>query len=405
MLAGVCGGLGEHLGVDPVVLRLAIVALVPAGGFGLVAYLVLLALTQHRVGAPSEPGTPRASAQQALAVALITVGTLLILRAAGLWLGDRVVWPIAVAALGSGLLWARDDDRLSFLRRPTADTAAPLPSSLGGALRQVGPLRLLLGAGMVLVGMVAFLAANDRLSALGDLGIAMLVVFSGLLLVFGPWLSRLVSALGEERRERIRTEERAAVAAHLHDSVLQTLALIQRSADQPARTRALARRQERELRAWLYGQPGEGDGDAPTTFGTALARIATEVEQDHDVRVEAVVVGDGPLEGRAAEGLVAAIREAVTNAARHADVPVVDVFLESAGDRVVATVRDRGAGFDPDAVASDRHGVRHSIRGRLERLGGTARLTTARGDGTEWELAVPRQPSTNGEQRNGGSHG
>ncbi len=389
LVAGVCGGLGARLGVDPVVLRLALVALSFAGGAGIAIYLVLWAVTEDQLG-PTRVSTPRrTTTQQSASIALITVGLLLLLREMGLWFGDGLVWPVAVATLGSGLLWARDDEsRLSWLRRGPGEEA-PVATSLGSSLAQVGLVRMIVGGALVAVGMVGFLAANDRLGAVTDLALAFLVAVVGLGLVFGPWLSRLVGQLGAERRERIRTEERAAVAAHLHDSVLQTLALIQRAADQPARTRALARRQERELRAWLYGQAGEGSGDQPGTFGEALARLATDIEQDHDVRVEAVVVGDGPIDAPGRE-LLAAVREAVANAARHAGVDAVDVFLEGDESEVVATVRDRGAGFDPDEVADDRHGVRHSIRGRLKRAGGQASLTTAPGEGTEWELRVPR---------------
>ncbi len=401
LVAGVCGGLGERLGVDAVVLRLALLPLCLAGGAGLLGYVVLWAVAGEPDARDVRDRPPPASAQQLVAIALVVLGTLLLLRSMGLWFGDGIVWPVAVAALGSAFVWGTDDSAAVFgLRRPTAadgDPSAPgarLDASLGAALVEAGVWRVLAGALLVAAGMVAFLAANQRLSALLDVLFAGAVGLAGIGLLLGPWLARLVRQLGDERRERIRGEERAAVAAHLHDSVLQTLALIQRAADQPARTRALARRQERELRAWLYGGAGVGGGEEPRTLGEAVARMETEVEADFDLRVDSVVVGDRDLAGDpVAAGrvavLLAAVREAVANTARHAGVDAVDVYLEAGPTELLATVRDRGVGFDPDAVAEDRHGIRHSVRGRMRRAGGSATLTTAPGEGVEWELRLP----------------
>jgi signal transduction histidine kinase len=168
--------------------------------------------------------------------------------------------------------------------------------------------------------------------------------------------------------------------------VLQTLALIQRSADEPARMAQLARRQERELRHWLFeGRSGE---DATTLRG-ALEAVVAEIEADHDVELDLVRVGDVPLDATMA-ALVAAVREACTNAARHSGDARISCFVEVRDDEVVAFVRDRGNGFDPTAIAEDRSGVRHSIVGRLERRGGRAVVESAPGQGCEWELAVPR---------------
>jgi signal transduction histidine kinase len=200
-------------------------------------------------------------------------------------------------------------------------------------------------------------------------------------------LWRLVEQLGAERRERVRQEERAELAAHLHDSVLQTLAMIQRSSDQPRRMVTLARSQERELRGWLYGG-ATTDGPATTVVERAT-HIAEEIETMHDVSVELVTVGDGPLDDQL-HALLAATREASINAARHAGVELVDVYLEVGPDEALAFVRDRGRGFDPDHVPDDRHGIRGSIVDRLERHGGTATIRTTPGEGTEIELCVPR---------------
>ena len=187
-----------------------------------------------------------------------------------------------------------------------------------------------------------------------------------------PAVGRLLRSLDDERAMRIREDERAAVAAHLHDSVLQSLVLIQRS-DDPRRMTSLARRQERELRAWLYGVAAHGD---PTSLHAAIEALTVEVEADHDIRVEAVVVGDQPLDA-AARTLLGALREALVNAARHADVDRVDVFVEADDAELTGFVRDTGKGFDPAVIPDDRRGISDSIVGRLQRAGGVATLQLA----------------------------
>jgi signal transduction histidine kinase len=171
------------------------------------------------------------------------------------------------------------------------------------------------------------------------------------------------------------------VAAHLHDSVLQTLALVQRRADDPREVAALARRQERELRAWLNESRPTG------TFATALDAAASEVEGDHHVPIEVVTVGDAPLDDRTA-ALVAAVREALVNASKFAGPEPIAVYAEVEDGRFEVFVRDRGPGFDPEAVPADRRGVRDSIVGRMERHGGTATVHSRPGQGTEVELVL-----------------
>jgi signal transduction histidine kinase len=194
---------------------------------------------------------------------------------------------------------------------------------------------------------------------------------------------RLLRSLTEERSERIRSQERAEVAAHLHDSVLQTLALVQRS-DDPQQVAALARRQERELRAWLAGRPAPGQA---ARLAPALEAAAVDVEEHHGVPVEVVVVGDRELDP-ATEAVVAAAREAMTNAAKFGDGSTVDVYAESSPEALRVFVRDRGPGFDPTAVPEDRRGVRESIVGRMERHGGRALITSDPATGTEVELVL-----------------
>lgn len=196
--------------------------------------------------------------------------------------------------------------------------------------------------------------------------------------------------LTAERAERVRADERAETAAHLHDSVLQTLALVQRQSGDPRTVASLARRQERELRAWIAG---ERRPDEPVRLRHALEWIAEEVERDHGVEVETVVVGDAPLDERL-RATVRAAREALANAARHAQVGQVQVFGEVGEELVEVFVRDRGAGFDPREVALDRRGLRESVHGRMERHGGEARVHSAPGRGTEVELSMPRVAAT-----------
>ena len=234
-------------------------------------------------------------------------------------------------------------------------------------------------------GVASLAKRTGGLSSVGASAGAIAVVVGGLAIFVAPALGRLLRRLDAERGARIREDERANVAAHLHDSVLQSLVLIQRTAD-PRRMTTLARRQERELRAWLYGMTYEGE---PASLHAAIDALGVAIESDHDIRVEAVVVGDQTLDD-AARALVAAVREAVVNAARHADVDRVDVFVEVDDAELTGFVRDTGRGFDPADVAADRRGISESIVGRVQRVGGTAVLISRPGSGTEIELRVPR---------------
>src|SRR5690606_17344787 len=247
-------------------------------------------------------------------------------------------------------------------------------------LRSVG------GGLLVVAGLGALFLAGGALKVVGQLGLAVVATSIGVVLLLGPWIVRLIRDLGVERRERIRSEERSEMAAHLHDSVLQTLALIQRS--EPGRAKTLARRQERELRAWLYGdRPFERD--QVEDLAAALERLVTDVEDAHDVEVDLVLVGTCPMEPRL-EALVAALREAAHNAARHAGVEEISVYVEVGPDRVEGFVRDRGQGFDPDAVEPGRLGIRESIIGRMARHGGRAEVVSTPGEGTEVSVEIGR---------------
>jgi signal transduction histidine kinase len=263
---------------------------------------------------------------------------------------------------------------------------AATPEALPESRRTVVAVsRTGVGIALVIAAGFAFLQATHALSAARDVVLALVATVVVLGVIFAPWVLRLVRSLTEERAERIRSQERAEVAAHLHDSVLQTLALVQRSGD-PQQVAALARRQERELRAWLAGRPAPGQA---ARLAPALEAAAGEVEENHGVPVEVVVVGDRELDP-AVEAIVAAAREAMTNAAKFGAGSTVDVYAECTQATLQVFVRDRGPGFDPAAVPADRRGVRESIVGRMERHGGRAVLHTAPGGGTEVELVMER---------------
>ncbi len=394
VLAGVAAGLANRIGIDPLIVRVGFIAASAAGGFGLVVYVVLWLLM------PGE-GSERAPVEQIagkretwLVVAgmvLLTLAALLLLREWGIWFSDAVVWPVILASAGGALIWRQTQGGSDPLTVGDADSLRPAaprgqtpPVSLG--LPRDSVQRALVGAALVVGGGLVFLWLNDALRPARDVLLAVVVVVIALTVIFAPWWLRLVRGLSAERSERIRSQERAEVAAHLHDSVLQTLALMQKRSDDPREVAALARRQERELRAWLNGRRAAG-GDE--TVALALESAAAEVEEAHGVPVEVVAVGDAPLDERA-EALVAAAREALVNAAKFAGDGPVALYAEVDAERIEVFVRDRGPGFDPAAVPEDRRGVSESIVGRMERHGGRATVHTSPGQGTEVELVMKR---------------
>jgi signal transduction histidine kinase len=243
-----------------------------------------------------------------------------------------------------------------------------------------------LGVALVLAGGFAFLWANGATRPAGEALLAGLAVLVAVALIFAPSWRRLARSLAAERTERIRSQERADVGAHLHDSVLQTLALIQRSAEDPKQVATLARRQERELRGWLAGGDSREPGER---LAAALDAAAAEVEAAVGGSVEVVAVGDCPLEERG-EAVLAAAREAMLNAAKFAGDAPVSVYAELSEERIQVFVRDRGAGFDPAAVPQERRGVRESIMGRMRRARGRAAVRSLPGGGTEVEIALER---------------
>ena len=373
-LGGVCAGLAARFALSTAAVRVGIVLLALAAGPAvIVLYLAAWAFLPADVGGQAgAPGDLRGhrlspSAAEAAAGAAVVVGAVLLLAELSASLPRDILLPALLACAGAAVVWGgRAGGR-----------------AVSGRAR---PLRVAVGVSLVLAGGLVMLAAVSDLRTIGRSAAGAAVVIVGLALMLGPWLVRLGRDLADERRQRIRSQERAEVAAHLHDGVLQTLALIQKRAADGRAVRSLALAQERELRAWLYGASLPGQ---PATVAGLLRRELDDVEDRYGVRLDAVLVGDAPLDD-AARALVAAGREAALNAARHAGVETVHVFLEVEPERISLFVRDKGKGFEPGAVPPDRRGLTDSICNRVRRHGGTAHVRSAPGEGAEVELTMPR---------------
>jgi signal transduction histidine kinase/phage shock protein PspC (stress-responsive transcriptional regulator) len=379
-VGGVCAGLAEHLGLNVRHVRLAFILASFAGGAGVAAYLFLWALTPQSPEATAVSGTQAVAAGRpaneslrnlVVGLGFLLVGGVFFAQQHGVNLRLGVLIPLLSVAGGAVLAWSQLDD---------AERGKWLVRS--GEGRRAGMVRLVIGIALASIGVV-FLATQGRgLAGLWDVGIAALAVLAGAALIAAPWGVRLWSDLRAEQTQRIRETERADIAAHLHDSVLQTLALIQRKADDPGEVTRLARAQERELRGWLYAGPR----GSRASLASAVTEVAHEVEDLHGIPIELVITGDRPLDV-GGSALVQALREALLNAVRHG-APPVSAYVEVGSARVEAFVRDHGPGFDLDDVPRDRLGVRESILGRMSRHGGTAALRRLE-HGTEVSLSLP----------------
>jgi len=386
VLGGVAAGLAAHLGLPVAAVRLALVLLVPLGGAGVLLYVFWwVTVPSGDPRAAAEEARPAASSRLAprlrqpgrrLPLTEIALGVLLLAAAGGLIAvrngADLVgswVLPALIVLGGLTLAWSQ------------LDAVDREPGRPGGRT-PVSVLRLLGGTALAGTGVFLLIGRDAPMEDLVRSALAALAVLVGAALVLAPWWLRLVRELSDERLARARASERADIAAHLHDSVLQTLALIRARAANADEVAKLARAQERELRSWLY--------DDRVTPGTSVAAelrdVVAEVEDHHGVPVEVVVVGDRTPDERTA-GLLRATREALVNAVRHGR-PPVSVYLEVGPGVVEVFVKDRGDGFDLDEVPDDRFGVRESIIGRMRRLGGDATVR-ARAGGTEVALRLP----------------
>ncbi|MFD7448915.1 PspC domain-containing protein [Kitasatospora sp. NPDC059827] len=448
MLGGVAHGLAVHLGLPVRWVRLAFVLLFFAQGIGALLYAAFWFVVPIGIGEPSQrggthwvnvngvyvptspwlrPGTPvtksggggwvgrlRELLQHALqgepvaattataaegegeagtrpggrtgqggigqlaALVMVVIGLIALLNVLGWQTAKPYTWPLLAIGVGVALVWRQADD--SRWQRWFGIEE--------GEKRRSAYTRVGAGVLLAVVGTIALLAMQGSGSTLGSVIEASLAVLAGVLVLLGPYGLRLWQDLGAERTARIRAQERAEIAAHIHDSVLHTLTLIQRRAEDPKEVLRLARSQERELRLWLY-RPEAAAEAAPDTMAETLRAAVAEVEDRHGVPVELVIVGDCPMDEKVAAQMQAA-REATVNAAKYGGGGPVQVYAEVEGRTVSVFIRDHGPGFDPDTVPEDRMGVRESIIGRMKRHGGTARVRPAAGGGTEVELEMER---------------
>ena len=372
-VGGVAAAIAREVGVQPIVIRASFLLLALVGGWGLVLYVILwagLAIASPTRISPYRPIPKGASTvHRHIGVAMVVVGLIVGFLPLTSDVFSDVVWPVGFVFLGALIAWSRghrDEGGLSAIARVVAGLVVAVGGVLAFAALQFNPL--------------------DAIVAL----VFALALAAAIALVAAPSLVRLAHAFDDERQQRVRADERARISAHLHDSVLQTLSLIQRESD-PGQMSRLARQQERELRTWLYGQsPSSPDG---VRLGPVLERAAQEIEDAHHVRIEVVAAGDtADLTMDQISELIGAAREAMTNAAKHAGVDRVDVFAERVEDRIDVFVRDTGVGFEPETVTVDRRGVAESILARMARAGGHAAIHSVPGSGTEVELSLPLTP-------------
>ena len=320
-----------------------------------------------------------------LAIGLSSLVILLLLAAGALNGGWLVgwAWPQVFSVAGLVLIWRNaPQEEQATLRR----LVEPFETAAGSA--KWTAFRLVLAGALLLGGVGWLFSAHKSLALLRPLGGVVLVI-AAIVLVLGPWWLRIARDLVLERQAKVRAEERVDIAALVHDSVLQTLALIQRRADDPQKVIQLARLQERELRSWLFEGRDPNETDAEVTFAIGVRQIQQDVEATYGVPVEAVTVGDCELDDNLS-ALLAAAREATVNAAKWSGASVISLFAEVEPREVSLVVRDRGKGFDPGAVPADRKGLAESIRGRMARRGGTATVTSAPGEGTKVTLKMGR---------------
>jgi signal transduction histidine kinase len=387
---GVAAGLGKRFGFSPTTARIAcVVAVLVSQGWAVPVYFIGWLL----IPAEGETSSIGAKARHdsrgvTLAIAVASLLAVFLLLAGVLNDGSIEVygWPQVVSVACLTLIWRNAPESEQAAMR---HLVAPLESLGGGGenQRRGTRLRFAVSAVLLVAGVAVLLSLHGGLKLLAPLGGFVLVV-AGIAVLLGPWWLRIARDLLLERQARARAEERSDMAAQLHDSVLQTLALIQRSAEDPQTVVQLARAQERDLRSWLFEGRAPGDTEV-TSLAEGVRQIQRDVEARHGVPVEIVTVGDCPLDDHLS-ALLAAAREATVNAAKWSGSGVVSVFAEVEPDKVAVTVRDRGKGFDPDAVPADRKGVAESIRGRMARHGGEATVQSTPGEGTKVTLTMAR---------------
>ena len=395
LLGGVAAGLAARTGVDVTVVRLVFVlaALVSVGAAAYVLAWLFIPMADEDGTIAGRAMTDRRGIALAAAVGSLLILVLVVASIVGASWISNLSWPLVVGAAGLVLIWrnAPQDEQETMRRLTEPLGAAGTRLGMTGPRKKSATLARASLTGVLLIGGLALLlSGHDGAELLRPLGGLILVVAS-IMVLLAPWWLRVARDLVVERQARARAEERADMASRVHDSVLQTLALIQRNANQPQEVIKLARAQERELRSWLFdGQaPGSVRG-AAVTVASGVRLIQQEVEAAYGVAVEAITVGDCELDDNL-DAVLAAAREATVNAAKWSGAQVVSLFAEVEPAEVSLFVRDRGCGFDPAAVPGDRKGLAESVRARVTRRGGSATVRSVPGEGTEVSLHMPRR--------------
>jgi signal transduction histidine kinase len=392
VLAGVCGGVSRATGIDVMLVRLAFVIAAVAGVGVIVPFYAVAWLILPIQGEDSNIFSRAVEDRRGIRLVIAVIPALVVLQVVitVLHIGylGLIGWPTFLAASVGVLIWRNvSDTEKVFIQ---GDLVPLLGIGSRGQARWVFVARVAIGVALALGGVAVLILGHTSAAALRPLGGAVLLI-AAIVVILGPWWLSLVRDLMSERQARALAEERAQMAAHVHDSVLQTLALIQRGADDPQHVVRLARAQERELRAWLFeGRPPGTISENATLLAEGVGLLQRQVEADHGITVQVVMVGDCPLSD-ALRALLDAAREATVNAAKWSGAPQVSLYAEVETDTVMLFVRDRGQGFDPDAVPEDRQGIAQSIRARVARYGGSVVIRSAPGEGAEVELSMPRK--------------
>lgn len=389
IVGGVCGGFATRLGIKERNIRIVFSLLTLVFGLGALLYVtfwLVLARSGEETSIIQGIFQSRREAQFVLVAFIATLLLLIALQTTGVHDNDGFVWPLLLSAFGLVAVWrgASIDERNHI---QTLLSSAPLIGGASTKNKRGIALRVVAGAALIFFGLHTLSRIGGVWGSAGSALFGTLILVVGVLVLLAPWWLQNVRELTSERRERVRVEERAAMVAHLHDSVLQTLTLIERAAANETDVTRLARNQERELRQWLFSP--ETIANAATSFVGLVGAIEHDVENDYGVRVELVTVGDCVPDGRVS-ALVAAGREAAINAAKWSQAASVSIFTEVEPATVSMFVRDRGVGFDVDAIPADRQGIALSIKQRMAQFGGESFINTSAGAGTEVQLVMPR---------------
>lgn len=358
VVAGVAAGLAVHLRVDVFYVRLAFIIGSFLSGLGAAVYAGLWMFSKASEEVVLPPREQELSRSVYLLLALVGGAGFVVSASFVSGLPTVVLVPLLLAGVGAVLAWQAYDRGL--------DSGRSHLTIVGGAV-------------LMLAGIVVTIFYAERSGGFAAAIFAVVLTLAGAAALGVPLVVRLWDSLAEERAAKAASEERAEIASRLHDSVLQTLALIQKRSGDPAEVVRLARGQERELRQWLF----DAEEKSAQSVFAAVETACGEVEDLFGVRIAPVTVGEDTALTEDTKAVVLAAREAMVNAAKHAGVEKLDVYAELLAGELSIFVRDRGAGFDPADIPADRHGIRDSIEGRMERIGGQARIRSTAGEGTE----------------------